>query len=309
MANRIQLRRDTTANWVSENPILAQGEIGLDLTTDTFKIGNGTDDWLTLPYFTSGGGGGGGGLAGTRIVTGTTDTPTATDKDKLVRYQNSGTTTVTLAAGSFASLDEVNLNAEGGGVLIVPDGGQTFIPSGNKTLPPGQAATAIYLGSNTWVLIGGFKIDAVNVKQVLLGSDVTNNNSTANTIADVTGLSFPVVAGVRYHFRFVIRYTAAATTTGSRWSINGPASPTELVYRAEYSLTTTSRTTIEGSTAYNLPAASNATSAATAGNMAIIEGVIVPSTSGNVIARFASEVASSAIVAKAGSFVDYRELS
>ncbi len=63
----------------------------------------------------------------------------------------------------------------------------------------------------------------------------------------------------------------------------------------------------DGLTAYGLPAASNLTSAVnTAGNMAIIEGVITPTANGNVQLRFASEVASSAITAKAGSYVEQR---
>ena len=140
---------------------------------------------------------------------------------------------------------------------------------------------------------------------VALGSDVTNNNGTANTIADVTGLSFSVTAGQTYYFRFQIDYTAAATTTGSRWSISGPGSPTRLAYGSVYSLTTTSVTTNTGLTAYDTPAASSASSAATAGNVAIIEGFITPSANGTVIARFASEVASSAIVAKAGSLLTW----
>ncbi len=74
-----------------------------------------------------------------------------------------------------------------------------------------------------------------------LGSDVVNNNVTANTMADVTGLSFAVLSGVTYKFRFVIRYDAAATTTGSRWSINGPAATT-IAYTSEYSLTASTRT-------------------------------------------------------------------
>lgn len=140
---------------------------------------------------------------------------------------------------------------------------------------------------------------------VALGSDVTNNNGTANTIADVTGLSFSVTAAQTYYFRFQIDYTAAATTTGSRWSISGPGSPTRLAYGSVYSLTTTSVTTNTGLTAYDTPAASNATSAATAGNIAIIEGFITPSANGTVTARFASEVSSSAIVAKAGSLLTW----
>lgn len=52
MANRIQLRRDTSTNWTSVNPILSQGELGVELNTGKFKIGNGITAWAALPYFT-----------------------------------------------------------------------------------------------------------------------------------------------------------------------------------------------------------------------------------------------------------------
>lgn len=142
---------------------------------------------------------------------------------------------------------------------------------------------------------------------VTISGTVANNDAVANTIADVTGLSFPVVAGTRYWFKFVIPYNAAATTTGSRWSINGPA-VTALIYRSEYTLTATSRTINDGLNGYNVPAASNATSL-TVGNLAVIEGIVTPSANGSVIARFASEVSNSAITALAGSTVMYRSLS
>lgn len=143
---------------------------------------------------------------------------------------------------------------------------------------------------------------------VVLGSDVTNNNATLNTIQDVTGLSFPVVNGTRYWFQFRIRYTAAAGTTGSRWSINGP-SQNELTYDSEYALTATSRTLNIAVITYDLPAASNATSPqTTGGNFARITGIIRPTADGSVIARFASEIANSAIIARAGSFVRSRAL-
>lgn len=146
-----------------------------------------------------------------------------------------------------------------------------------------------------------------SLSATVLGTDVTNNNSVANTIADITGLSFPVVAGNTYYFRFIIQYTAAATTTGARFSINGPAA-SALRYESDYSLTTTSRTVNTGLAAYDLPAAANATSAATNANTATIEGFITASANGTVVARFASEVASSAIVARAGSVVYYQQV-
>ena len=57
MTNRIQLRRDTSANWSRVNPILEDGEPGLDITTNQIKYGDGSTDWDNLPYASGGGGG------------------------------------------------------------------------------------------------------------------------------------------------------------------------------------------------------------------------------------------------------------
>lgn len=51
MAQRIQLRRDTAANWTSVNPTLAQGECGLETDTEFLKFGDGTTAWTSLGYF------------------------------------------------------------------------------------------------------------------------------------------------------------------------------------------------------------------------------------------------------------------
>jgi len=45
----IQLRRGTTAQWSAANPVLASGELGLDTTLGTVKVGNNTNTWTTLP--------------------------------------------------------------------------------------------------------------------------------------------------------------------------------------------------------------------------------------------------------------------
>lgn len=58
MANRIQLRRDTTANWANVNPILSDGEMGYDINTNEIRIGDGSTDWTGLSGNTIGGGGG-----------------------------------------------------------------------------------------------------------------------------------------------------------------------------------------------------------------------------------------------------------
>lgn len=50
MPTVIQLRRDTAANWASNNPTLATGEIGLVTDTGQFKIGNGSTAWNSLSF-------------------------------------------------------------------------------------------------------------------------------------------------------------------------------------------------------------------------------------------------------------------
>jgi hypothetical protein len=199
--------------------------------------------------------------------------------------------------------------------------GATAVEILKATLPAGH--TLVRDETSGWILldsrgrkvelsdftVGSAAVNALNLG--VLASDVTNNNAVANAIADITGLSFAVVAGETYWFRFVIHYTAAATTTGARFAVNGPAfsflgltSSTPLVNTAQ----STDSISTTNASAYDVPATANASSpTATAGQtqVAIIEGVIRPSASGTLIARFASEVASSAIVAKAGSHVQW----
>lgn len=50
MAVKIQLRRGVASYWTAANPILAQGEMGVELDTKKFKIGDGTSTWLLLGY-------------------------------------------------------------------------------------------------------------------------------------------------------------------------------------------------------------------------------------------------------------------
>lgn len=51
MAVRIQFRRDLASSWTTIDPVLAQGEIGLELDTTKFKIGDAVLKWSQLPYW------------------------------------------------------------------------------------------------------------------------------------------------------------------------------------------------------------------------------------------------------------------
>lgn len=138
--------------------------------------------------------------------------------------------------------------------------------------------------------------------RIFLASDVS---SSTTTLANVTGLSFPVTADVTYKFKFFIVYTASATSVGSRWTINGPTATT-LRYYSTYP-SSTSANAFYYQSAYN-GAAATANSGATTCNIAIIEGIINCSSSASeVVARIAAE--SATITAKADlSYVEWEIL-
>jgi hypothetical protein len=54
----IRHRRDTAANWTSNNPVLEAGQLGLETDTLKIKFGDGTTAWNSLSYASGGGGGG-----------------------------------------------------------------------------------------------------------------------------------------------------------------------------------------------------------------------------------------------------------
>lgn len=259
----------------------------------------------------------------------TTTGATLGDQQTLI---TTATTTTILAAPAASTQRQVkyvsinNTSASSNTVTVKKDISATeYDIFGAITL--GQNERLEYLDGQGWKVFtntGAIK-NSINqgsasisssLSSAVLSSDVTNNNAVANTIANVTGLSFAVTSGNKYWFRFVIWYTAAATTTGSRWAITGPAT-TLLAYRTSTGLSAaatagTDVMTEVNQAAYDTPAASNASSpTSTAGqaNIAIIEGLIQPSANGDVIARFASEIANSAIIAKAGSTVFYQQVA
>jgi hypothetical protein len=61
MAFRIQIRRDESAKWAVNNPILLEGEIGYETNTTYMKIGDGVTPWNNLGYWQ-------GGLTGAGLV-------------------------------------------------------------------------------------------------------------------------------------------------------------------------------------------------------------------------------------------------
>lgn len=163
----------------------------------------------------------------------------------------------------------------------------------------GAGQELIYEQEVGWTLATHSTIGIVS--RMIAPADVVN--AAANTLADVTGLTFPILSGKTYRFRAVVPYTSTATTNGSRWTTNGPAL-TKLNGYSTYPLVAAGAPTYNAFTAHQIPAAANATSL-TVGNVAIIEGEIQPSADGTFAIQFASEnAAGDSITALAGATLD-----
>lgn len=50
MPNQIMIRRDTSDNWTSVNPVIGSGELGYDTTFGALKVGDGKTAWSSLNW-------------------------------------------------------------------------------------------------------------------------------------------------------------------------------------------------------------------------------------------------------------------
>ena len=219
-----------------------------------------------------------------------------TDDGTVVRLTTS-TDSVGIGDTTPASLLTV-----GNGDLFQVNSSGDLIKVDNVTYdwPSSQGGTNTFLKNNgagglSWATPTSYR------NLVTLGADVANS---LVTFADVTGLSFPVAANTKYRFYCLITFNAAATTTGAGWAVNGPAAQTLVAYKYDSSLTVGSQFSGSANT-YDAGTVSTG-STATTGNIAVLEGALFNgANAGTLTVRFKSEIAASAITAKAGSTCEW----
>jgi hypothetical protein len=205
MANKIQLRRDTTANWTSSNPTLSQGEIGYELTTGKIKIGTGTTAWNSLSYLT----------IATSSVTGTLTFPDATVQStawlgSLAYSSLTGVPTLATVATSGSYDDLANKPTIPTGFSFYVSGNDSttrlinsgeniaFIGSGTVSVTTDTEGNILIAGSTPTINWGdiGFKSGLQGPLNIALG---LNANAGTNSIslgqqAGYTGQSSNAVA-------------------------------------------------------------------------------------------------------------------
>lgn len=157
MADIIQIRRDTSANWTTANPTLAQGEPGFETDTGKFKIGNGSTAWNSMSYFLF--------YTTVEINTQTDDyTLTLSDSGKLIDMNKATALTLTIPKNSSVAFPVgtvITVRQKGEGALTIsPVDEDVVINVYNSNYKmSGQYAMAVLIkvAENTWTLEGNLQ--------------------------------------------------------------------------------------------------------------------------------------------------------
>ncbi len=216
MADKIQFRRDTSANWTSANPVLAQGELGLNLTTSQYKIGDGATAWNSLPYGALSGAVGGLDLTATTDPSAPTGAVTIYSKSVGGRIMPKwiGQEGVDTAVQPFLAGNKIGYWCPQGNSTAVPGVlGYTALTAVGTATARNVATTNLFtrmrrLGYVSVATVGGLASVRVAVAQITVG-DGSNNGGfmkvTRFGISDVAA-----VAGARM-FMGISATTAAPT--------------------------------------------------------------------------------------------------
>ena len=163
MADIIQLRRDTSSNWTTANPVLADGEVGYETDTKKGKIGNGTTAWNALPYS----------WVDASMIIGSIEqnsrsanyTLVLTDQGKHIFHPSADTKarTWTIPANSSVAFPVGTaitfVNQNRAGVITIAINKDTMRlagagPTGSRTLAANGIATALKITSTEWLISG-----------------------------------------------------------------------------------------------------------------------------------------------------------
>lgn len=155
MADMIQIRRDTAANWTAANPILAQGELGAETNTSKIKIGNGSSTWSALSYLID---------AGDYLTASSTNTLT----NKTIAFANNTLTGVQAALVSGTSIKTVNSTS--------------LLGSGDVAVQPTLVSGTSIKTINSTSLLGSGDIAVGDV--TLTGTQTLTNKTVTNIVFD-----------------------------------------------------------------------------------------------------------------------------
>jgi len=215
MAVQIQLRRDTSADWISNNPTLAEGEIGYETDTNYIKIGDGSTDWVTLDYFTGSGSVSGGFTPNVQPdsedIASTSDTIYFSGMGSTYVYSGTNTIIISSQVGSAGNLSDLtidenkNWNDKGinnlnyissqsiSGGTIIGNYRRYITTVTNDYTAKGGDIVLVNASADLYVYLPATPIagDVIDVKRIDGGSDTVAISGNGNTIDGSNSLSIP----------------------------------------------------------------------------------------------------------------------
>ncbi len=174
---QFQFRRGTASEWTSANPVLADGEMGIETDTKKVKIGDGTTNWANLSY----------GLGSDDLQTITTAGSTT---NRAINITNSTISSNTVS-GALTVVGGVGIggNLNLGGNLVVSD---KILPTSNGLIDIGSPTArfgTVYVAGNT-IDLGGTELTANSGALFIDGVQLFSGNAittiTGNFSANVT---------------------------------------------------------------------------------------------------------------------------
>lgn len=223
MAANIQFRRDISNNWTIVNPILAEGELGLELDTKFYKIGDGISNWNTLTYAPLNG------TLTSLMLDATTDpTPPLTDSLQIYAKEVAGKIVPKYIGPS--GLDTIIQESFAGNGIIMAG--------------PGTTTALSYFGQGAFTAVGTLSHPAIAATSVRESTrrGIVTSTATANSaselrqpISQVFRGGSPNIGGFFITMRFGISSTV----------------PTQRLAVGLFNITTAIATTVEPSTLVN----------------------------------------------------------
>ena len=193
MATRIQVRRGSTSDWNTPDPILNEGEIGYNTTLGQIKVGDGETVWSELDYLVSAG----------SLDTSLGSYIPDTEKSAVSGVAELDASKNILAPAGIIFEGTANdfettlavTDPTGDRTITHPNVTGTVITSGNLTeaFPSQSGNSGKYLSTNgsgslSWETVSGYLAPT-------LGSTSIGSGATVTTISGLT-LSTPTVSGL-----------------------------------------------------------------------------------------------------------------
>ena len=173
MTVKMQQRRDTAANWTSNNPTLASGEFAYETDTGKIKVGDGATAWTSLAYFTG---------ASAIAINDLTDVNTSgVTSGDVLEWNGSSWVPNTISSGASAINDLTDVNTAGvTGGDVLKWNGSAWTPTADDDTDTLDGVTSIGATTTNAITVGG--ITNTGTTAAGLWTDNGSANSSAKFV-------------------------------------------------------------------------------------------------------------------------------